>query len=812
LQGANFVQGFFINFFKMLKNYLLLAFRNMKRQPTVTFINVLGLAFGMAATIILTLFVKHERSFEKMHENAPRVYRIITKFHGHFDYTIPYTLALTGPALSENIPEIESFSRILSRHTTLEKDDSHFPNIRVYYVDSGFSEIFSFPVLEGDLKNSLNNPSYLILTRKVAENLFPDGSAVGQVVEMDVLRIDIEKDQLENQRRSFVVGAILEDPPTNTHLQFDVLSPLLAIPDDEQNKLMNFFATYLLVKTPPDREVEDKISNLATDKVLDVFGSYLKASINLQGLQDIHFGQHLDSDLSPKGNYQNILIMTGLAIFILTIAIFNFINLITAQSDKRIIESGIRKVAGAQKKNIVFQFLGESVLVAFIALLISLILVEIFLPPFSALLERDLALNTFFGFSFIASLVLLALCVGLISGLYPAFSFAGHEPAAILKGQLNLGNRTPFFRIALVVSQFVIVVFLIIFLWVVNNQIRFMKHDDLGFDKENVLLFRGLTPGIKSSYQAIKNELLQLPEVSAVTASQAVPGVGGSSQVLRRRDQSPDEAIPIIYFATIDDFIEFYNIPLLEGRWLDERIQTDNYEFVVNRETVRMLGLEEPIGADVVLWEFQGKIIGVVEDFHFQSLHEPIGALVFNRYFDEIRIVSVKVNSNNLPAARERIEQAFMKADNAYGINSGWLDDVYSQSYRFEEKSFTIILYASSVAIVIALLGLYGLSSYMIRSRQREISLRKVLGATLIQIMMVFFKVILIWILIAIVVAWPLAWLAAERWLNNFAYQIDLSVYFFLISAIVTMVIASLTIVYQTFQAARRSPVDALKT
>jgi putative ABC transport system permease protein len=201
-----------------------------------------------------------------------------------------------------------------------------------------------------------------------------------------------------------------------------------------------------------------------------------------------------------------------------------------------------------------------------------------------------------------------------------------------------------------------------------------------------------------------------------------------------------------------------------------------------------------------------------VEDFHFQSLHEPIGALVFNRYFDEIRIVSVKVNSNNLPAARERIEQAFMKADNAYGINSGWLDDVYSQSYRFEEKSFTIILYASSVAIVIALLGLYGLSSYMIRSRQREISLRKVLGATLIQIMMVFFKVILIWILIAIVVAWPLAWLAAERWLNNFAYQIDLSVYFFLISAIVTMVIASLTIVYQTFQAARRSPVDALKT
>ena len=796
----------------MIKNYLLLAFRNMKRQPVSTFINIAGLAFGMAATIILTLFVKHERSFEEMHENGPRIYRLITQFHGHFNYTIPYTLALTGPGISESIPEIETFSRILHRHTTIEKDNDHFTNIRVFYVDSCYHEIFSFTVLEGDPESALNNPSHIILTRKIAEKLFPDGSAVGQVVEMDVLRIDVEKDQLENQRKPFVVGAVLEDPPTNTHLQFEVLAPLLAIPDEEQNQLMNFFATYLLLNREPDKETEEKIAALATEKVLDVFGYYLQASIHLQGLQHIHFGQHLDSDLSPKGNYQNILIMTGLAIFILLIAVFNFINLITAQSDKRIIETGIRKVAGAQKKNIVFQFLGESVLVAFIALLIALVLVEIFLPPFSALLERDLELNAFIGFSFIASLFLLVLGVGLFAGLYPAFSFARHEPATILKGQVNLGRRTPFLRIVLVVSQFVIVVFLIISLWVVNNQIQFMKHDNLGFDKENVLLFRGLTPGIKSSYPALKHELLQLPEVSAVTASQAVPGLGGSSQVFRRRDQSIDEAIPIIYFATIDDFIEFYDIPLLQGRWLDERIQTDNYEFVVNMETVRRLGLEQPIGADVVLWEFHGKIIGVVDDFHFQSLHEPIGALVFNRYFDEIRIISVKVNSNNLPVARERIEQVFMKADNAYGVNSGWLEDIYSQSYRFEERSFTVILYASSVAIVIALLGLYGLSSYMIRSRRREISLRKVLGATLLQIMVVFFKVILKWVFIAIIIAWPLAWYAADRWLNNFAYQIDLSAFFFLMSALVTLLIASLTIVYQTFQAARRSPVDALKT
>ncbi len=796
----------------MIRNYLLLAFRNMKRQPAVTAINVLGLAFGMAATIILALFVKHERSFEDMHENAPRVYRLITQFHGHFDYTIPYTLALTGPGISEAIPEIESFSRILPRYTTIEKDDHHLTNIRIFYVDSCFSQIFSFLVLEGDPEQTLNNPSGIILTRRIAENLFPDGPAVGQVLEMDVLRIDVERDQLENQRRSFVVGAVLEDAPTNTHLQFEVLAPLLAIPVQEQNQLMNFFATYLLLHTPPDEEVNEKTKALATEKVMGVFGYYLQASIHLQGLQDIHFGQHLDSDLNPKGNYQNIVIMSGLAIFILTIAIFNFINLITAQSDKRIIETGIRKVAGAQKKNIVWQFLGESVLVAFIALMISLILVETFLPAFSALLERDLALNAFFGLSFLVSIFLLALGVGLIAGLYPAFSFAGHEPAAILKGQLNLGRRTPFLRIVLVVSQFVIVVFLIIFLWVVNSQIRYMKHDDLGFDKENVLLFRGLTPGIQLSYQAIKHDLLQLPEVSAVTASQAVPGVGGSSQVLRRRDQSTDEAIPIIYFATIDDFIDFYGIPLLEGRWLDERIQTDNYEFVVNREAVRRLDLEEPIGADVVLWEFHGKIIGVVEDFHFQSLHEPIGALVFNRYFDEIRIISVKVNSSNLPAARERIEQVFLEADMAYGVNSGWLDDIYMQSYRFEEKSFSIILYASSVAIVIALLGLYGLSSYMIRSRRREVSLRKVMGATLVQIMLVFFKVILKWIVVAVIIAWPLAWLAADRWLNNFAYQINLTANFFLMSAVATMLVALLTIFYQTFRAARRSPVEALKT
>ncbi len=792
----------------MIKNYLLLAFRNMKRQPTVTFINVLGLAAAMAATIILTLFVIHERSFEAMHKNAPRVYRTISQFEGLFDSTIPYTLALAGPSLSENIPEIESFSRIFPRHTTLELDGNHFINTRVFYVDSCFHEIFSFPVLEGELTRSLNNPSNLVLTRTIAEKLFPGKSAIGQVVEMDILWIDIERDQLNTERRPFVVGAVLEDPPTNTHLQFEVLAPLLIIPEEQLNQLQNFFATYVLLNAPLDAAVEEKISSFATDRVLEVFGEHYQVSIHLQNLRDIHFGQHLDTDLSPGGNFQNILIMTGLAVFILTIAVFNFINLVTARSDKRIIEAGIRKVAGAQKKNIVLQFLGESVLTAFIALIVSLILVEIFLPPFSSLLERDLALYDFFGFSLILSLILLAVLVGVIAGLYPAMNFAGHQPAAILKGQIHRGRKAPFLRIFLVVSQFIIVVFLITFLWVVNDQIRFMKHDDLGFDRENVLLFRQLTPGVQSSYQALKHDLLQLPEVSAVTASQAVPGFGGSGQFFRLRGQHPSEAIPIIYFATIDDFIDFYDIRLLEGRWLDERIQTDNYEYVVNMETVRRLGLEDPIGADVSLWEYHGKIIGVVEDFHYQSLHEPIGALVFNRYFDEIRIVSVKVNSNNLPAARERIEDVFMKTDHAYGMNSIWLDDLYSYSYQFEERSFKIILYASLIAIIIALLGLFGLSSYMVQSRSREVSLRKVLGASLRQIMTVFFKVILKWVLIAIVIAWPLAWLVADRWLDNFAYQIELSPLFFLASATVTLGIASLTIVYQVFTAARRSPVE----
>ncbi len=796
----------------MIRNYLLLAFRNMKRQPAVTLINVLGLASAMAATIILTLFVIHERSFEDMHKNAPDVYRTITRFHGRFDSTIPYTLALAGPGISENIPEIRSFSRIFPRHTTLELDGNQFINTRIFYVDSCFHNIFSFPVVEGDPASALNNPSHIILTRTVAEKLFPGRSAMGQVVEMDVLWIDIERDQLNTERRPFVVGAVLEDPPTNTHLQFEVLAPLLIIPVEQQNQLQNFFATYLLLDAPLDDALEEKITGFATNTVLDVVGEHYQVSIYLQNLKDIHFGRHLDTDLSPGGNFQNIIIMTGLAIFILAIAVFNFINLITARSDKRIIEAGIRKVAGAQKKNIVFQFLGESVLTAFVALVISLILVELFLPPFSALLERDLALYNFFSFSFVILLIALAVFVGLIAGLYPAVSFARHQPAATLKGQLSQGRKAPFLRIFLVVSQFVIVVFLITFLWVVDRQIRFMKHDDLGFDRENVLLFRGITPGIQSSYPALKHNLLQLPEVSAVTASQAVPGMGGSGQFFRLRGQHPSEAIPIVYFATIDEFIDFYDITLLEGRWLDERIQTDNYEYVVNMETVRRLGLVEPVGADVSLWEYHGKIIGVVEDFHFQSLHEPIRALVFNRYFDEIRIVSVKVNSSNLPAAREKIEQVFMEADQAYGVNSIWLDDVFSHSYRFEERSFRIILYASLMAIIIALLGLYGLSSYMVQSRHREISLRKVMGASLPQIMMVFFKVILKWVLIAIVIAWPLAWLVADRWLDNFAYRIKLSPGIFLVAAVVTLGVASLTIVYQVFTAARRSPVDALKS
>ncbi len=242
----------------MIKNYLLLAFRNMRRQPTVTFINVLGLGSAMAATIILALFVKHERSFEDMHEHASDVYRTITDFHGHFDSTIPYTLALAGPSLADNIPEIRSFSRVFPRHTTLQLDDQHFTNIPIYYVDSCFNEIFSFPVLEGDPGRALSDPSQVILTKTVAENLFSGGSAIGQVVEMDVLWIDIARDQLSTERRPFVVGAVLEDPPTNTHLQFEVLAPLLIIPDAQQNQLQNFFATYLPLDAPLDEELKRK--------------------------------------------------------------------------------------------------------------------------------------------------------------------------------------------------------------------------------------------------------------------------------------------------------------------------------------------------------------------------------------------------------------------------------------------------------------------------------------------------------------------------------------------------------------------------
>ncbi len=796
----------------MIRNYLLLALRNLRRQPGTAFINLIGLSSGMAAAIILTLFVSHERSFENMHGNGDRVYRIITRFEGTFDRTIPYTLARTGPSIADVIPEVEAFSRIMTSNTTIYQDVNHFTNTRVFYVDSGFTDIFNFQPLEGNIHLPLRDPSHVILTERMAGNLFPGESALGKTIEMDVFGMDLEKDQFMFQRRALVVGAVIADPPTNTHLQFDVLAPLLAIPEYQLNGLMNFFATYFLLSSPPDRVLHETISSHAGELVAEVFGQNLKATILLQGLKDIHFGQRLDTDLSPPGNRQSIRIMIGLALFILVIAIFNFVNLVTARSDKRIIETGIRKVSGAGKKDIVLQFLGESVLFAFIALAVALILVEAFLPPFSALLERDLSLYAFFSLSLVGGLLMLALGVGIAAGLYPAIHFAGHQPAAILKGQLHMGRKTALPRVILVVMQFAMVVLLIVSLRVVNDQVRFMKRDDLGYDKENVLLFRSLTPGIQSSYQVLKQSLLQLPEVTAVTASQAVPGLGGAGQVFRLREQTPDQGIPITYFATIDDFIDFYDIPLLEGRWLDERIQTDRYEFVVNQETVRRLGLDEPIGADVAIWEYYGKIIGVVKDFHYQSLHQPIGALVFNRYFDEIRIISVKVAADDLPAARARIEQVFMQADASYGVSSVWLDEIHARSYRFEDRNFSIILFASIVAIVIALLGLIGLSSYMVRSRQREIGLRKVLGASGFQVIMVFINQILRWISIAIVIALPLAWWIATTWLENFAYRIRLSPWLFIVAALITVVAVSITVFSQAWHAVSRSPAKTLKT
>jgi putative ABC transport system permease protein len=797
----------------MIETYFKSGWRNIIRQKWLSFINVFGLAVGIAASIMLFIYIRHEIGYDKFHDDPERIYRVISSFGTDEADVLPRTFPGAALVLKDQSPLVDETARIKPEYLNLRISGQVYRGHTTLMTDPSFEEIFDFPVIAGDLHQTLSDPHSIAITRELAEILFGQQNPISQTLEIEHQFIDEQLKRMSQKYITVKVGAVMETLPQNSMFQFSVLRSYESYDPTVSRTFSNDVFVFLKSKNVLTEEHVAELSGLIKNYTLTLYGEEYRDRIgySLQALTDIHFGRKFGYDMGPRGNKELISIFGAVALFILFIAIINFINLVTARSEKRAVEAAIRKVSGAERYQIILQFLGEAIMVSFMALLLALLLSEIFISPFADLLNRELSLQQELSFRHIILFISLAPIIGLLAGMYPAMLFAGYNPVQILRGKARGGSGNPLLRIVLVVIQFGITVILIITILVFNRQIDHMKNANLGFSAENIMVFGGLSDRLVTGYDALKSELLMLPGVVNVSASQAYPGVSGSGMSLRKAEDPAEMNISANEYRTSRDFQETFGIKIKHGRWFDYDSHTDIHNFIVNETAVKALGLENPVGQKVIMWQREGEIIGVAEDFHYSSLKNEISPLVLSAYSPAFYFISVKLSGQDTKATIEKVKSTLLGFDPNFNINERYLDAYFKALYKQEENNNKILTFASALAVIIAMMGILGLSSYIIVSRTKEIGVRKVMGASVWQIIAVLFKDITRWVLLANLIAWPIAWWVMTNWLEGFPYRIHMSVWFLAWAGILSMLIVALTISGQTFMAARKNPVDALR-
>lgn len=797
----------------MIQFYLKIAWRTIRKEKWLSLINVFGLSVGISAFILLYVYIKHETGFDRFHRDGERIYRVISSFGGDVNNILPRTLPGVAQLLKDQVPQIEEAVRMKPEGYKLQRAGQPFEAENFLFVDSSFVDFFHFHTVAGDLAQSLADPSSIAITQGLAEKLFGDENPLDQIIEVESFVYDLETMRLSSRYSPVRVGAIFTDLPKNTHVQFSVLQSFDAYDPTYLRTFSNDVFVYFKTSHVLDESSCEQIRKIIKNYAISIYGENYRDILNysVQPLHDIHFGPKYGYDMGVRGNMDLIYVFSAVAIFILFIAIINFVNLVTARSEKRAVEAAIRKVSGADRLQIMIQFLGESVLISLIALMMALTMAEILIGPFSNLLGRDLSLLQSVDMSQVILFVLFAPVIGIIAGAYPALVFSRFQPIEILRGKARGGSKNPLLRIILVVIQFGISVILIVTVMVFNRQIQYMKNADLGFTSENMLVLSGLSDRLVQGFDAMKAEMLMHPAIVGVSSSQAFPGGSGSGMSLRTIDQSDAMSVSVQEYRVGKDFQETYGIKIIQGRWFDFDLQTDLDNFVINETAAKAIGVSDPVGQEVVMWKRTGKVIGVVEDFHMSSLKNEIRPLVLSAYSSAFYHISVKLAAHQQAEAVTHIQNILAGFDSNYVFHEWYLEDYFQNLYRQEENNNKILNYASMLAIIIAMLGVLGLSSYIILARKKEIGVRKVFGAANWEIIIVLLKDITRWVVLANLIAWPVAWLFVSNWLADFPYRIHMSAWYLVIAGIISLLITLITVSGQTLMAARKNPVDALR-
>lgn len=796
----------------MLQIHLRSSLRILWRNRFTTIINVAGLAAGITSCLLIYMFVQNELSYDQHHHKKDRIYRIVSdlSLSGDDDHSGLSSFMLS-PTLKNDYPEIEEAVRVMPvSKQTMWVDNKPFQFADNLMSEAAFFSIFDYDFIEGDPKTALEAPQSVVVTDEVAEKLF--GTSTGVIGKM-----------IQYARQSYKVTGVVKDVKNNSHLYFNTILSLNSITPQLENTLKNdwFYlmqTNYVLFKNESDAEgFEKKLLQLRDKYILpwlEQVNSKGKIVFHLQKLTDIHLTKEYPAGYTKTGNRSYIYIFSVVAVFILVIACINYVNLATATASKRAKETGIRKTCGASTGSLFRQFISESALTAFIAILFALCLVHILLPAFNHLTEKSLHVP--YSFAMLGILAAMLVWIGLIAGAYPAFYLSRLQPADVLKSSRIPGGFPALLRKTLVVLQFFISVSFISCTLIVYSQMQYMKHADMGFDKDQVLVVT--VPVADTSfvgkYEVVKHELSQHKDILKVAASSSIPGV--RSGTLIHAVEMPDHqvqerAMDMMWVS--HDFVDLMGMKIVSGRNFSRDFKTDDTAaFIVNEKAIEHYGWKNPFDYTVENgFGYKGKIIGVVKDFNYASLHQPIEPMVMMLDGRLQGYLLLKVRAGEEAGVISFVEGLWKQYSHKYPVEYFFLDDNFHKLYRKEEKMMQVFTYFSVISILISCLGLYALISFTLDQRTKEIGIRKVMGASVTHLIYITGKNFVILVTIAILLAVPVSWYFMQQWLQDFAHRIAITWLVFAMASFLALSVALLTLLFKTYRAATADPVKSLR-
>jgi putative ABC transport system permease protein len=770
------------------------------------------------------MWVIDELNYDKFHKNADNIYRINTelKFGGQ-ETDLPLSSDMMALCLKQDFPQIKQYTRIFSFNPVkmFKRGSVFIKEFGVFYADSSFFKVFDFPAIAGNTMTALNEPNSVVITETMAKKYFGTIDAVGKILETN-----------DNNRAIYKVTAVIKDIPSNSHLTFNFLMPMQNLNYEWGNYSSTNFYTYLLLENGADYKSFEKNLELYITKYMWPF---LQQKISIQSktefekagnrikhtlipMTKIHLYSNREHELGVNGNIQYVYIFSFIALFILLIACVNFMNLTTARSANRALEVGIRKVLGSERRNLIIQFLTESTLLAYLSIIVSLAIIYFLLPLFNSISGKTFKFNNLLSPALLLTILLLPLVVGILAGIYPAFFLSGFKPIQVLKGKIISGNKGLGLRSSLVVFQFSASIILIISTIIIYSQLSYEQNKNLGFRKDQVLIIND-TYTLKNNLQAFKSEIQNIPGVSTASISDflPVPSARNGQTFFQDPTLNVKSGINMQKWQIDYDYINLLGMEIIKGRNFSKEYGTDSSAIIINEEAVKQMGNKDPIGSYLYyppdfsthkLIKLQ--IIGIVKNFHYESFKQQIGPLGFILGTNG-RSCSFKINSKNITDILKKTEAKWKTMVPDIPFSYRFMDESFNEMYKADRNIGLTALAASILAIFVACLGLFGLSSFMAQQKTKEIGIRKTLGASIYSILVLLMKDFLKWIVLANIIAWPISYYFMHKWLQDYAYRISISWWVFIISFIMALVIALLTVSFQAIKAAIANPIEALR-